>query len=65
MDKSEDTARAIFRNELSDNSAPKAPPLTLVTGFLDAALRTWDADRVQARSQVKIAAAMLRGYTDD
>jgi len=52
-------------NELSYNSAAEAPPLKLVTGFLDAALRTWDADRVQARSQVKIAAAMLRGYTDD
>jgi len=52
-------------NEFSYNSAPEAPPLTLVTGFLDAALLTWDADRVQARSQVKIAAAMLRGYTDD
>lgn len=52
-------------NQLSYNSASESPPLAVVTGFLDAALRTWDADRIQARSQVKIAAAMLRGYTDD
>jgi AraC family transcriptional regulator len=52
-------------NQLSYNSAPEPPALAVVTGFLDAALRTWDADRVQARSQVKIAAAMLHGYTDD
>jgi len=52
-------------NEFSYNSASEAPPLTLVTRFLDAALRTWDVDRVRARSQVKIAAAMLRGYADD
>ena len=38
--------------------------LAVVTGFLDAALRMWDDDRIQAKSQVKVAAAMLRGYTD-
>lgn len=52
-------------NQLGYNSTSEPPPLTVVTGFLDAALRTWDADRVRARSQVKIAAAMLHGYTDE
>ena len=45
---------------VSENSS-----LAVVTGFLDAALRMWDADRIQAKSQVKVAAAMLRGYTDN
>jgi AraC family transcriptional regulator len=49
-------------NQLSYNSASEPPPLAMVTGFLDAALRIWDADRIQARSQVKVAAAMLRDY---
>jgi AraC family transcriptional regulator len=39
--------------------------LAVVTGFLDAALRMWDDDHIQAKSQIKVAAAMLRGYTDD
>jgi len=39
--------------------------LAVATGFLDAALRIWDDDRVQAKSQIKIAAAMLRVYTVD
>jgi AraC family transcriptional regulator len=40
-------------------------PLSVVTGFLDTALRMWDEDRIHAKSQVKVAASMLRGYTDD
>ena len=39
--------------------------LAVVTGFLDAALRMWDDDRIQAKSQIKVAAAMLHGYADD
>ena len=39
--------------------------LTVVTGILDAALRTWDVDRFGAKSRVKAATAMLRDYTGD
>ncbi len=39
-------------------------PLAMASDFLDAALRMWDDDRIQAKSQVKVAAAMVRGYTD-
>jgi len=35
-----------------------------VTDFLDAALRLWDEDRCQAKSQVKVAAAILRDFAD-
>jgi AraC family transcriptional regulator len=45
--------------------APEYASLAVVSGFLDAALRVWDNDRIQARSQVKVAAAMLRGYAED
>jgi AraC-like DNA-binding protein len=38
--------------------------LARVTDVLDAALQLWDADRVQARSQVSVAAGLLRGYAD-
>jgi AraC family transcriptional regulator len=44
-------------------AAPGAS-LAAATGALDAALRIWDDDRVQAKSQVAVAAAMLRGCTD-
>ncbi len=36
-----------------------------MSDFLDDALRMRDDDRIQAKSQIKVAAAMLRGYTDD
>lgn len=48
------------RKPLSEHSS-----LDLVTGFLDAALRLWEDDRVRAKSQIKVAAAILHGYTDD
>jgi len=38
--------------------------LAAVSGFLEAALRMWDHDRMQAKSQIKVAAAMLRDYAD-
>jgi AraC family transcriptional regulator len=52
-------------NQASFDSTPDHSSLAVVTGFLDAALRIWEDDRVQAKSQIRIAAAMLRGYTDD
>ncbi|HUB15089.1 MAG TPA: AraC family transcriptional regulator [Acetobacteraceae bacterium] len=55
----------ISRNQSSYESASELSSLAVVTRFLDAALRMWDDDRIQAKSQVKIAAAMLRSYTDD
>jgi AraC-like DNA-binding protein len=37
----------------------------LAIRFLDAALRIWDEDQTQAKSQIKAAAAMLRGKIDE
>ena len=53
------------RNQSCYEPALDPAPLAVVTGFLDAALQLWDDDRSQAKSQIKLAAAMLRGYTDD
>ena len=39
--------------------------LATVTGFLDAALRMWDENHMEAKSRIKVAAAMLRGYGGD
>src|ERR1700757_1431669 len=35
--------------------------LTMLTSLLDAALHMWDQDRVAAKSQISVAAAMLHG----
>jgi len=40
-------------------------PVKLAIRFLDAALRIWDADQAQARSQIEVAAAMLHGTIDE
>jgi AraC family transcriptional regulator len=53
------------RSQSSRDSASELSSLAVVTGFLDAALRMWDDDHIQAKSQVKIATAMLRGFTDE
>src|SRR5579871_4520467 len=39
--------------------------LAVVTGFLNAALRLWDKDQTKAKSQIKVAAAMLQDYSDE
>lgn len=52
-------------NQSACGSQSDGSSLVVVTGFLDAALRLWDDDRVSARSQIKVAAAMLRSYTND
>jgi AraC family transcriptional regulator len=52
-------------SQSSYDSAPDYASLAAVSGFLDAALQMWDKDRIRAKSQVKVAAAMLRGYVDD
>jgi AraC family transcriptional regulator len=45
--------------------AAECSSLAVVTGFLDSALRMWDSDRIEAKSQVKVAAAILRACKDD
>ncbi|HUN39156.1 MAG TPA: AraC family transcriptional regulator [Acetobacteraceae bacterium] len=52
-------------NQSTFDLASEHSSLAVVTGFLDAALRMWDDDRIQAKSQIKVAAAMLRSYADD
>lgn len=52
------------RNQSIADASLQYAPLVTAGDFLDAALRMWDADRIQAKSQVKVAAEMLRGYTD-
>jgi AraC-like DNA-binding protein len=39
--------------------------LAVATEILDAALQFFDDDRVRTKSQIRVAAALLRGYTDD
>jgi AraC-like DNA-binding protein len=46
-------------------SVPERLSLEVVSDFLDAAFRVWDDDSTQAKSCVKIAAEMLRGFTDE
>ena len=51
-------------NQTSYAPTTEYSSLAAVTRFLDAALRMWDDDHIQAKSQVKVAATILRGYTD-
>ncbi len=53
------------RSQSSCESVSELSSLAVVTGFLDAALRMWDDDCIQAKSRVKIATAMLRGFADE
>ena len=39
-------------------------PVRLAIRFLNAALRIWDEDQAQAKSQIEVAVAMLRGTID-
>lgn len=39
--------------------------VAMATRFLDAALRVWDQDPALAKSQIKVAVAMLRGDAED
>ena len=48
-------------NQTLDDAPEEDLTLTLLTGLLDDALRMWDQDRIVAKSQIKVAAAMLRG----
>jgi len=52
------------QNQSSPIPRSDAASLTVVTDFLDAALGLWDEDRCQAKSRVKVAAAMLRDFAD-
>jgi AraC family transcriptional regulator len=53
------------RGQSGRDSASEHASLRVVSRLLDTALRTWNEDNVQAKSQVKVAAAMLHGYIDD
>jgi AraC family transcriptional regulator len=44
---------------------PEPTYVVMAVRFLDAALRIWDEDQAQAKSQIKLASAMLRIDTDD
>jgi AraC-like DNA-binding protein len=52
-------------NQSDSGSASDHSLLPVVTGFLDAALRMWDDNHIQAKSQIKVAAALLRDYSDN
>ncbi len=56
-----------FRERRSQPSGPilERSSVAMATRFLDAALRIWDKDQAQAKSQIKVAAAMLRGDVGD
>lgn len=41
------------------------PSFAVASGFLDAAPQMRDDERIQAKPQVKVAAATLRGHTDE
>ena len=51
--------------ETSCQPPSKRSSLAVAMRFLDAALRLWDEDRVCAKSQIKVAAAILRGYSNE
>ncbi len=44
---------------------PERSSVAMATRFLDAALRVWDEDQALAKSQIKVAAAILRGDAED
>jgi AraC family transcriptional regulator len=44
---------------------PGCSSVVMATRFLDAALQIWDEDQARAKSQIKVAAAMLRIDTDE
>ena len=44
---------------------PERSSTAMVSRFLDVALRIWDDDASLAKSQIKVAAAMLRGDAED
>jgi AraC family transcriptional regulator len=56
-----------FRERCSPTSGPmlESSSVAMAMRFLDAALRIWDTDQAQAKSQIHVAAALLRGDSDD
>jgi AraC family transcriptional regulator len=57
--------------DIDERCSQQLNPLTeqssvaVATRLLDAALRIWDEDQAEAKSLIKVAAAMLRGDADD
>ena len=54
-----------LQSQSSSKSRSDGASLTIVTAFLDTALRLWDEDRCRAKSQVQVAAAIMRDFADD
>lgn len=52
-------------NQSGSEASAEHSSLAVVTGFLDAALRVWDDDHIRAKSQIRVAAALLHGFADD
>jgi len=64
-------SRPIHAYEIDDPGLRRSSPLcerssvAMATRFLDAALRVWDEDQALAKSQIKVAADMLRSDGED
>ena len=63
--------RAIHDYEIDDPDSRRLSPLherssvAMASRFLDAALRVWDEDQALAKSQIKVAADILRGDAEE
>jgi len=63
--------RAIHDYEIDDPGSGRLSPLherssvAMASRFLDAALKVWDEDQALAKSQIKVAADMLRGDAEE
>lgn len=55
--------RSFHSGEAMGEPHSERSSLATVTGFLDAALRMWDEDHTKAKSQIKVARAMLSDCT--
>ena len=55
--------RSFHPGEVMGEPHSESSSLATVTGFLDAALRMWDEDHTKAKSQIKVARAMLSDCT--
>ncbi len=64
-------SRPIRNYDIDDRCSQRLTPLpeqssvAMASRFLDAALRIWDEDQAEAKSLIKVAAAMLHGEADD
>lgn len=52
------------RSQSASRPSSDRTSLSVATEFLNAALRSWDEEHFRAKSQVKVAVAMLRGVAE-